>query len=225
MENVLCNSIVKNKLQEVKLEDDDVLSELINEIDNSDSLPITPALNQPLIKPQLATSFNVLAEKQAAKNYMKSFTTPKPKVFTATNKENHSQNVPHKEAPSTPENKDITNTEIDIDDQKTQEESEMLAELNFENDRETDLEATDMFDDDFDIAEIDDVELEQKTFFEDEDFPIMINGEFLPEIKPMQEKVTNVAEKQIQLDAMQSLLTVNGKGEKVPSDAYKVYKS
>lgn len=68
----------KKKKEETKLDDDDVLSELISELEDtpSTSKNIT-TLNQKKIKLKNSPAVSIFAEKQAAKDYMKSFSVPK----------------------------------------------------------------------------------------------------------------------------------------------------
>lgn len=139
------------------MDDDDILSELINEIDESDKPSTSTSHNNLIKKPGLAESNSVLQEKHAAKDYMKSFTLPKPKINRSSiaNKENTLKIITEK-------TEKILVHELKEDEQKSngeshEEESKLLETLDVDqNDTADDGDFTnDMFDDDFDMSQLD----------------------------------------------------------------------
>lgn len=142
------------------MDDDDILSELINEIDESDKPSTSTSQNNLVKKPRLAESNSVLQEKHAAKDYMKSFTLPKPKInrSSISNKENTPKIVNENN-----EMKTIVNDPKE-DEQKSNGECHTVeltlpeaSEDVDKNDAADDGNVTnDMFDDDFDMSQFDD---------------------------------------------------------------------
>lgn len=204
------------------MEDDDILSELINEIDDTGAASTSSSINRPSIKPQLASSFNVLADKQAAKNYMKSFSRPKLQVATSKNKENTPINIK--------EESQVTHESIHIENQPNEDIEMDIKKDNFldntklYNDNHTidkqeelmSTEISDVFDDDFDMTQVEDIEMETSLPNQNESNSKVITEEqLLNGWETMQENVSNVEGRQVQVDVTQPPLVDTGSGEKV----------
>lgn len=160
------NKIVFFVLQDVKLDDDDVLSELINEIDeNEDSVSMQSNATF------AASSSSVLTEKQATREYMKTFSVPKrpplPTVSILTNKENYQQKTMKEKIHKSP----------------PRIEQEIIEETIEEVQQDS------VFDDDFDMTQVEEVEVkENKTE------SVVTEEKLLNGWETMQQDVENVAQ-------------------------------
>lgn len=116
------------------MDDDDVLSELMNEIDETGDAPSGNS-----------TASSVLSEKQANREYMRTFSIPKrpslPPVSALTNKENRTQKPINKSPPVLEEEKQPE--EINIPEDTAMDCSEPQDSV---------------FDDDFDVTQIEEFE-------------------------------------------------------------------
>lgn len=208
--------------KEVKLEDDDVLSELINEIDDCDTAAASSSFSQPFIKPQLATSYNTLTEKQAAKDYMKSFARPKLKISTLKNKENTPVNIIPKVSLITNEIK-CTENEVhediamDVEEKNCEDIAKLCNEDNTVDGQKEliNTEISDMFDDDFDMTQIEDIETENSSSNNQTESEMITEEQLLIGWETMQENVSNIEQKQVQVDVTQPPLVNAENGEKV----------
>ncbi|KAB0798439.1 hypothetical protein PPYR_09432 [Photinus pyralis] len=140
----LISNMPSKRKEEVKLGDDNVLSDLLAEIDDN-----TPgrSLSEKIIKPKSVAKFSLSADKKAAKDYLNSFSLPKlskPKVTPILQPEVQ---------PEGEENEIVESMDIVDDSQPEPPKPTQLSKV----DSFTIEDIQSQFEDDFDVSEIQDV--------------------------------------------------------------------
>lgn len=178
----------------MKIEDDDILSELINEIDNNES---SATANR-------TTSASVLSEKQLSREYMKSFSVPKrpqlPKSLTT--KENTISNVEQLIKP-TQKLREVKDVALEEGNEgvveKTQREEEIRDEV-----PATCSES--VFDDDLDMTQVEEFEPVREAIAEED----LLKG-----WETMQKGIENQVQTSVVVDSKNLPVTENEEGKKV----------
>lgn len=159
---------------------------MINEIDENEGTSGYSTLTQQ--KSAIAASTSVLSEKQASREYMKTFSVPKrpllPKVFIPTNKEhqiNHSL-IPTEEICKSPPQ----NTQEDVEQQQDS-----------------------VFDDEFDMTQVEEFEVREMDSVTEEE---LLNG-----WETMQKDVENITERTVVINSGELPLVDNEDGTQVMS--------
>lgn len=177
-------------MQDVKLDDDDVLSELINEIDESGPV----IANKPAVA---STSSSVISEKQATREYMRTFSLPKrstPNVANKENKTSNSQNVVEKTVTPPP----VEKPEPEI----VEEPNECTVDESVDN-----LQQDSVFDDDFDMTQVEEFDEETKEVLKEEQ---PLNG-----WESMQQGIENSTQKTVIVNSAELPVVQNEEGKKV----------
>ncbi|CAH0558363.1 unnamed protein product [Brassicogethes aeneus] len=204
--HMMLSNIKPKKKEEVKIDEDDMLSELLGEIDES-----TPSTST--IKPKpMSQSFNLSSKKQAANDYMKTFSSFKPPSIntkiTKTNKVESKFVLQEKlEANNTVTvlKEEIVSPKINKDTKKLNETE--LTDITMEEF------SMDDFDDDMGVSEIDEIKQENVTITEEinEESLLMNQQEFMNEWVTSQETATNLIEEKVDLSTADiPLIDVDG---------------
>lgn len=152
---------------------------------------------------------------------MKSFARPKLKVSPVKNKENTPLNVIKKEAQTPNEiiqtaSKLHQDVAMDIEEVNCENNTKPYNENNVtDNQKELSTEISDIFDDDFDITQVENIETTSSLPNNDTESKMITEEQLLNGWETMQERSSNIEEKQVQVDVTQPPLVTTESGEKV----------
>lgn len=171
------------------MDDDDVLSELINEIDENEESGSEFGNKQKVSITSTHTS--VISEKQATREYVKTFYLPKgPSVASIINKENEEQKSEENDVSEL-----SSNTEVQEEEQET-------SRCNTVDDS--------VFDDDFDVTLVEDFEVNKTPVQTDVTEEQLLNG-----WETMQQGVENTTQKTVIVNAEELPVIENEEGKEV----------
>lgn len=185
------------------MDDDDVLSELINEIDeNEDSGPLLPNKQKSAIA---STSSSVISEKQATRDYMKTFSLPKrpplPTAASVANKENKISNS------QKPIEKDHNSPPASVIEEPAEDFDDFAVEESVDVETQQDS----VFDDDFDMTQVEEFEFEEKPA----KINVLTEEQLLDGWDTMQQGVENATQNTVIVNAEELPVIENEEGKQV----------
>ncbi|KAF2880378.1 hypothetical protein ILUMI_25794 [Ignelater luminosus] len=228
----LLSNMPSKRKEEVQLGDDNILSELISEIDEDNSMSNSVTFKRATIKPKPISNLTLSADKRAAKDYMKKFSvtkseilSPKQKSFSLINGESKRSQSHKNSVLETFTEKDVPNERNSVthavDHQK--EECNNVTKVK-PNNKDTECSASQkieefqtqeqLFDDGFDLSQIEEFpsqEVPSTSTAKDD----ITEEQLLSGWETMQEGTSNSVEVEINIDKLKIPTVINDQGKQV----------